>query len=1134
MSEMRRWLDSLRLGQYADAFEENEIDFEVLPHLDHEVLKDIGVKAAGHRVRILTAARSLRSGQALDEREAGEPPSPSSEHAASKEAERRQLTVMFCDLAGSTALAERMDAEEYREVIIAYQEACARAVQRYEGYVARLFGDGMLTYFGYPRAHENDAERAIHAGLEILREMDALREEQRRTRNIELLVRIGIATGPVVVGDILGEGASQESTVLGETPNLAARLQALARPNRIVVSPATRRLAGGAFEYEDLGPQALKGIERPVNAWMVLGEADRGSRFEAARGERLTPLIGRNEELDLLLRRWRRAADGRGQVVLVSGEAGIGKSRLAQGLRERLADEAYTPLSYQCSPYHVSSALYPLINQLERAAGFVPGDAPESRLDKLESLLAQSTERVEHAARLLAALLTLPGEQRYGAVDLTPAQQKDQTLAVLLEQLEGLASRQPVLLLFEDVHWVDPTTLELLDLLVERAAGMRVLAVLTHRPDFRPAWSGESHVTSISLNKLIAENCAKLVSAVTGNRMLPDAVLDDIIEKTDGVPLFVEELTKTVIESGMLRSESGRYVLDQPLPTLSIPATLQDSLMARLDRLASVKDIAQIGAVIGREFGHELLEAVAGMSPSALNDGLNKLAEAGLVFRRGTPPQASYMFKHALVQDTAYASLLKSRRQQLHAKIASVLESQFQTLIASQPEIAAHHLHQAGFPERAIDYWRRAAGQASARSAIREAYNHLGAALAAHRELPRNDENQRLRLDLLAERIGPVIGVAGYSAPEMTELYEDAMSVYETLSGETPQIFAIMYAQWAVEYVGGRMTRALDRGREFLAAAERQGDRLAMMMGHRLCGVPMIMSGDPIEGCRHLEEVFDELDESLSDGIGFAYGQDTLTASNTYYAFGLCALGKFEQARERIELVLERAASLEHALTSAYANGHMGLLLAELGDSTGRDRCTASLESILAEHPMPFWNAMLTLLHGVTALDEGHHLRAGRLLEEGMTMAEQRGLGLWRPIFEGGLARNFLALGRFELASEWLSAAFASIERGHDSWIEPELHRLHGALLTARGRPDTEIEGCFRTALTRARAYPNRLYELRAALDLAGHWEAAGRVSQSIELLASVRDSIPEPHDIRELRETESMLSALGGNQGHS
>ena len=717
--DVNEWLEELGLGQYADAFEENAIDAEVLPELTDLDLEKMGVKL-GHRKKLLKAISAFEPTggvhtPAVPIAEKDPPP-------ATGEAERRQLTVMFCDLVGSTALSQRLDPEDLREINRAYQDACKAAIERYEGYVARYMGDGVLAYFGYPQAHEDDAERAIHAGLSVIDSVTALRDEK-----MELAVRVGVATGPVVVGDLIGEGASQESAVVGETPNLAARLQALAAKNTVVIGPGTHDLTGGRFEYEDLSEQTLKGIAEPVRAWRVKDKRDQGSRFETVHAENISPMVGRDEELEILYRRWQRAAEGEGQVVLISGEAGIGKSRLSRSIRERISNQPHATLSYQCSPFHVNSTLHAIISHLERGAKFAGGDSNDQKLDKLEALMSAAGQTDHKAMALFASLLSLTAEERYGPLVGTAPQLKDLTLAALLERIEHLASEQCILMVFEDVHWIDPTTLDLLDLLdllINRVVDARVLVILTHRPEFEGTWVGEAHVTTITLNKLAPRNCTSLVSSITGGRALPDEVLEEIVDKTNGVPLFIEELTKTIIESGMLRAEDERFVLERPLVSLAIPATLRDSLMARLDRLAAVKDIAQIGAVIGREFDHELIREVAGISDNELNAALKKLSDAGLVFRRGTPPYATYLFKHALVQDTAYESLLKSRRQQLHGKIASTLEISFPTLVENQPELAAHHFFEADLTVQAVKYWRQAGLLAGQRSAVSEAISH--------------------------------------------------------------------------------------------------------------------------------------------------------------------------------------------------------------------------------------------------------------------------------------------------------------------------------------------------------------------------------------------------------------------------
>ena len=590
--------------------------------------------------------------------------------APTVQAERRQLTVMFCDLVGSTELSRKLDPEDMSALIRAYQDTVAGELARFEGHVAKFMGDGVLAYFGWPKAHEDDAERAVRAGLAVTEAVGRLSGPGGEP----LAARIGIATGQVVVGDLIGEGAAREEAVIGQTPNLAARLQALAEPGSIVISRRTRRLIGGLFDLADLGPQRLKGFAEPLAAFRVEGASHAESRFEALHGQRLTPMVGREHELGILLERWACAKDGDGQVVLIAGEPGIGKSRLIRALRERLGDEPYTAVSQYCSPYHTNSALYPVIGLLERAAQLDRDDPPEEQLAKLEAVLARSSDRLDEVVPLLAALLGLPANGSYPALSLTPEVQKRRTLQTLVDQLAGLAAKQPVLALYEDVHWIDPSTLEFVNLVIERIRQLRVLALVTFRPDFQPPWTGQAHVTTLTMSRLGRRQGADLVSRVTGEKPLPAEIVEQIAARTDGVPLFVEELTKTVLELGLLEDKGDHYELAGPLPPLAIPATLHDSLMARLDRLAPVKEVAQIGAVIGREFSHELLAVAAPMSANLLGDALEQLVAAELVFRRGQPPEATYAFKHALIQDAAYQSLLKSKRQQLHARIAQVLE----------------------------------------------------------------------------------------------------------------------------------------------------------------------------------------------------------------------------------------------------------------------------------------------------------------------------------------------------------------------------------------------------------------------------------------------------------------------------
>ena len=716
------WLRALGLERYEAAFRENDVDAGLLLGLTDNDLKDIGVNSLGHRRRLLEAIAALRLKDApIDDpvRFSPSPPASPTENLAETRGERRQLTVMFCDLVGSTALSEKLDPEELRSLLHSYRTLCGDVVARYEGFVARYVGDGILTYFGWPIAHEEDAERAVRTALEIVHTV------KRASSTEDLAVCIGIATGPVVVGETAGSG-DQSKLAVGSTPNLASRLQGLATADQIVIAASTRRLVGSSFELTDLGEHDLKGIAEPVHAWRVERALVTESRFDASHGVGVvTPLIGREEELDLLLRRWSQTRDGEGQVVLLSGEPGIGKSRILNALRERLEAQGVQALRFQCSPYHVNSAFWPIIDNFERTLKFARDESTEAKLDQLEALVVTHYLRPLTDVRFVTSILSIPCEQRYGTLPITPQKHKDETLRTLVDLVEAAARKQPSVMLFEDAHWADPTTLEVLDLLIDRVRTVPLLVVLTHRPEFQSRWSGQGHVGALNLSKLTRPQSAAMVSALAGGKALPEALLQQILTRTDGVPLFVEELTKSILESGELKEAGDHYDYAGPARAVTIPSTLRDSLMARLDRFMPVKEIAQVGAAIGREFSYELIAAVAPMPQAQLDDALVQLSASGLAFRRGTPPEAIYTFKHALVQDAAYDSLLKSRRQELHGKIARVIETRFPNIKTTEPEVLAHHLTAAGLAEAAIPLWQAAGQLALKRMALTEAISHL-------------------------------------------------------------------------------------------------------------------------------------------------------------------------------------------------------------------------------------------------------------------------------------------------------------------------------------------------------------------------------------------------------------------------
>jgi class 3 adenylate cyclase len=704
MQQIADWLKTLGMSEYAQRFAENDIDIAVLPHLTDHHLKDLGV-SLGHRLKMLHAVAQLAGAAPATPQ-----PAPVTEPKSQDTAERRQVTVMFSDLVGSTALSARMDPEDLREIISAYHKSVAETVRRFGGFVAKYMGDGVLVYFGYPQAHEDDAERAVRAGLELIGAVSSIKS------NAPLHTRVGIATGLVVVGDLIGSGSAQEQAVVGETPNLAARLQGVAKPNTVVIAESTRKLLCNLFELEDLGARDLKGIAGPARAWAALRLGSAEGRFEALHTTGLTALVGREEEFELLLRRWSKAKTGEGQVVLLSGEAGIGKSRLTAALLESVASEPHARLRYFCSPQHADSALYPIIGQMERAAGLAHDDTPRARLDKLDALLARTTTSAEGAA-LFAELLSLPNDGRYPALDLIPERRRQRTLEALNLQMEALTRSTPVLMIFEDAHWTDPTSLEAFGRAVDQIRTLRVLLIVTFRPEFVAPWIGRPHVTALTINRLAQRDIDVMIDRVVGNKSLPASIRQDIIERTDGIPLFVEEMTKAVLEAES-EGEARRTAGAVPSPALAVPASLQASLMTRLDRLGPAKEVAQIGAAIGREFSHALLAGVARKPGAELGSALDRLIEAGLLFRQGVPPHATYLFKHALVQDAAYGTLLREPRRSLHARIADTLKTQFTEIAENHPELLAHHCTGAGLIEKAAILWGKAGQRSLDRSAL--------------------------------------------------------------------------------------------------------------------------------------------------------------------------------------------------------------------------------------------------------------------------------------------------------------------------------------------------------------------------------------------------------------------------------
>ena len=1039
-----------------------------------------------------------------------------------REAERRQLTVLFCDLVGSTELAARLDPEDLGRVIRTYQDCCAGGIRRWGGDIAKYMGDGVLAYFGWPIAHEDQAERAVRAGLELTAGVAKLDTPAGCT----LVARIGIATGLVMVGELIGEGPSQEQTVVGETPNLAARLQTLAAPGSVVISQATRRLVGGLFELDDLGPQTLRGFAEPVAAWRVEGEGRAEGRFEALHGEHLTPLVGREHELGILLERWAWAKDGDGQVVLLSGEPGIGKSRVIRTLLERLGDEPYTPLSHYCSPHHVNTALYPVIGLLERAAR-LERDAPaDEQLARLEAVLARAGDRLDEVVPLLAALLGVPTGARYPALTLTPKVQKQRTLQVLVDQIAGLAAQQPVLALYEDVHWIDPSTLELLGLVIESIRQLPVLVLITFRPEFRPPWTTQTHVTTLVMSRLGRRQGADLVGRVT-DKPLPADVVEQIVVRTDGVPLFVEELTKTVLELGLLTDAGDHYELSGPLPPLAIPATLHDSLIARLDRLGPVKEVAQIGAVIGREFSHEQLTAVSPLAADKLGEALDQLVRSELAFRRGAPPKASYAFKHALIQDAAYQSLLKSKRQQLHARIAQALEERLTDAGETGPEVLARHLTEAGLAERAIPYWRRAGELAAARSADVEAIAHLSKGLELIATLPDFPEHLNEELALLLAIGGPLMANKGPAAQEVERTYSRASALCEQM-GRSAELFPALRGLWSCYFVRGEYQRAYDLATQLVTLADEQ-EETRRALARRALGATLFFLGRFADAATAVNEgiAFDDAVAAWEDPAHLLlYTERAGVACRLYSAWALWYLGFPDGALQKVEAGLALAQRLAHASGLAFAliwAADVHIVRREFDVAHGR--AEAAVE-IARKHRMSAWFGHATVCRGVALVGLGQQAEGIAQIQTGLAAWHETGARSLDTQWLGFLAEAHLQAGKFDDALSTLDRATETAAATGECHYQAELHRLRGVVLAETGE-SAEAASWFQRAIDTARGQEAKSLELRAATSLARLWRDQGKRAQARDLLAPVYGWFTEGLDTADLRDAKALLDEL-------
>jgi len=1107
------WLNKLGMSEYAERFAENDIDLDVLGELTDQDFDRLGV-AVVHRRRMLSAIQNHGGAAAEAAQFAAASPAPLGS------AERRQLTVMFCDLAGSAALSATLDPEDLRAIIKTFHRCGTELIERNGGFVAKYIGDGLLAYFGYSQTQEHDAERAVRTGLALTEGVPKLATNP----GPPLQVRIGIATGLVVVGGLVGARASQEQAVVGATLNLAAGLRALAEPGAVVIASSTRRLTGGLFEYRDLGSVPIKSFEENLPAFQVVGANNAEGRFEALPSA-ATHLVGRDEEIDLLMRRWGQAKRGDGCVVLVQGEPGIGKSRLAQSILEQLSHEPHTRLRYFCSPLHQESALYPSIAQLERAAGFGRQDTDEERLAKLEGVLTQATNDLHVAAPLFAALLSIPIVGRYPTLQLSPQKHKEKTLHALLAQMEGLAARQPLLIVWEDLQWSDPTSRELLDLIVDRVTSLSVLLIVTYRPEFTSPWVGRPHVTLLTLNRLPRRRSAEMIIHVTGGRALPKEIADQIVDRTDGVPLFVEELTKSVVESGLVTDAGDRFTVTGPVPWLKIPTTLHGSLLSRLDHLAGTREVAQIGAALGKQFSHELISAVAGMPQQHLADALAHLVRADLIIRRGTAPDVEYTFKHALVQDTAYSTLLRSRRQQLHGRIATTLESRFPEIVTAHPELVAQHYAEAGMPDKAIGYLLKAGQQAVARSAMTEAVSQLQKGLDLLASLPDGDWRRQQELDLLLALRQALVAAEGFAAPAVGETLARARELAEQLA-LSDYLVPVLCGQWLFHGSRSELRLALSYAERIEQIGEVQDDVGLLLLGHLAHAMTSMHLGDFV-AARTLCERCHRLDNPAHRAV---YVEIAMTDPPLQMlrcsALTLTCLGYMDQGRAWLNEALRDARQRGHFYALAYVLSWGAWIESATRSPLEIQRHADEAVALSTEQGFPVLLARGIVSRGwaLTALGQAREGLA--LITKGLSMHRATGVVLFTPSMLTRVAEAYARIGQPAEGLNCLAEAAQIIEATDERMEEAEVYRVRGDLLNATG-DQAGAEQSYHQALVTAQRQSAKLFELCAASSLARLRRDQGKRTEARDLLEPIYGWFTEGFDTPVLQEAKALLEQL-------
>jgi class 3 adenylate cyclase/predicted ATPase len=1043
------------------------------------------------------------------------------------DAERWQLTVMFCDLVDSTKLSSQLDPEEYRDVVRAYQKVCTEVIQRYEGHTAQLLGDGLLVYFGYPQAHEDDAQRAVRAGLGILDALEDLNIRLKRDKGLQLAIHMGIHTGLVVVGQ-MGEQGRQEQLALGEVPNIASRIEGLAASNTIAISEATYHLAQGYFECQDLGPQTLRGVSEPVHVYCVLQESGARGRLDVAVTRGLTPLVGRESEVTLLLERWEQVKAGHGQVILLTGDAGIGKSRLIQTLKDYVATEPHIRWECRSAEYSQNTALFPLVELFQRLLRFEAHETPDTKLEKLEHTLSQYRLPLEESVPLFAPLLSLAlPEDRYSPLNLSPQRQRQMTLETIVAILLELAEHEPMLFIVEDLHWTDPTTLEFLNLVIDQTPTASILVLLTCRPHFQPGWHHRSYLTEITVHRLSHAQVEQIVHRITDGKTFPAEVLTQIVEKTDGVPLFVEEMTKAILESGQLTARDGHYELVGSLSTLTIPATLQDSLMARLDRLVTAKAVAQYAAVIGRQFAYDLLSTVSQLDEATLQRELGRLVEAEIVYQRGLPPHAIYIFKHALIQNAAYESLLKTTRQHYHLRIAQVLEEQFTETAEAEPELLAHHCMEAGLTEQAVTYWYKAGQSASERSAHVEAISHLRQGLALLQTLPETPQRLQREVDMLIALGASLRATPGGAAPEVEQTYTRARQLCQSLDNPH-QLFPILRGLW--QYYNGRAQyqTAHALGEQLLTLAQQAHDSIMVVVAYRVLGATLFYMGEPVSAHAHFTQGIALYDSQQHRASAFLYGEDAGVLSHIFDARALWCLGYPDQGLARSQEALTLAQQVAHPFSLCVALSHAAMFHHIRREGSAAQECAEASIHLAMEQGFPLWGAGGSILYGWALAQQGQAKEGIEQMHQGLRALRATGAEVGRPHFLSLLAEAHGTMRQPEAGLMALAEALTLTDITGERVWEPDLYRLKGELLLQLSSDNqAEAEACFHHAIAIAQSQQAKSWELRSVTSLARLWQQQGKRQQANDLLAPVYNWFTEGFDTVDLKDAKALLDEL-------